>query len=318
MGRLPCDVKFIVEGDEEIGSPAIFSFVQEHKDKLAADACIWEFGGVNYDGAPTQALGMRGDVYVELSVQTAQRESHSGLGGSIFPNAAWRLVWALSSLKDDEEKILIPGFYDDVQPPSKNDLDLLAALPVAAEKIKETYGLKNFLGGLTEGLAFNRQAVFEPTCTICGLDSGYQGGGSKTIIPAKARANVDFRLVPNQSPQDILIKLRNHLDLQDFEDIVIKHRGSTPPARTAPEHPFVMLTNQMALEVYGKEPVISPMAGGSGPNYPFIETLNLPVVSVGVGYPGSAIHSPDEHIRIRDFINGIRHTAYIIEAFARS
>ena len=287
LGGLPCNVKFVVEGEEELGSPSMTDFVVQNVDKLSADGCVWEFGGVDHDGVPTLSLGMRGICYVELFVKTANVDAHSGLGGSIFPNAAWRLVWALESLKNEDEHILIPGFYDNVMPPTAQDLDLISKLPDDAEKIRMMYGLKHFLGGLTGGLDLKRAAVFEPTCTICGLSSGYQGRGSKTILPAEARAKIDFRLVPNQTPEEVLQKLRQHLDSLGFEDVEIQYNGGTRPARTDPDHLLVQLTSETALAVYGKEPLVSPMIGGSGPNYPFIHTLNLPVVSAGRRLPGS-------------------------------
>ncbi|MFQ5434122.1 MAG: M20/M25/M40 family metallo-hydrolase, partial [Anaerolineae bacterium] len=168
LGELPVNVKFIIEGEEEIGSVHMPDFVEKHQEKLAADACIWEFGGVDFAERPTQSLGMRGICYVELSVQTAGQDAHSGLAGSIFPNAAWRLAWALSTLKDQDEHILIPGFYDDVLPPSERDLELLDKLPDESEKIKKMYGLSGFLKEMTGGLVWKRTAVFEPTCIICG------------------------------------------------------------------------------------------------------------------------------------------------------
>lgn len=316
-GDIPCSIKFVIEGEEELGSPNLSPFILDHQEKLSADACIWEFGGVNYEENPTMALGMRGICYTELSIRTADRDAHSGLGGSIFPNAAWRLVWALNSLKDENERILIPGFYDDVRPPTSTDLDYLASLPDNAESLKKGYGLSGFVGGPSDGLALRKAAVFKPACTICGLTSGYQGPGSKTIVPAQASAKVDFRLVPEQSPEDIVEKLRLHLDRQGFEDVEINVMGSTRPAQTSPENPFVNLTIDCAKEVYNRDVAIEPIIGGSGPNYPFIKILNLPVVSAGVAYPESNAHAPDEHIRIGDLIQGIRHTAYIMEAFGR-
>jgi acetylornithine deacetylase/succinyl-diaminopimelate desuccinylase-like protein len=317
LGELPCNVKFVVEGEEELGSPNLTPFVEHHRDLLAADACIWEFGGVDFDGAPTQSLGMRGICYVEMAVRTAGVDAHSGMAGSIFPNAAWRLVWALNSLKDANERILIPGFYDNAVPPSRRDMELLARLPDEGPKLKEMYGLKGFLKGIKGGVELQREAVFQPTCTICGLESGYQGPGSKTVLPAVARAKVDFRLVPNQSPDEVLQKLRAHLDSQGFIDVEIHYLGGTFPARTDPDHPFVRLAQETAAAVYGKEPVVNPLVGGSGPNHPFIHTLGLPVVSAGVSYPGARVHAPNENIRVADFVNGIRHTARIVEAFAR-
>lgn len=317
LGELPCKVKFFIEGEEEVGSPNIPPFVEAHQGKLAADACIWEFGSVDFEGAPTQSLGMRGICYVELSAQTAVIDAHSGLGGSIFPNAAWRLVWALNSLKDQHERVLIPGFYEHVSPPTAHDLELLAKLPDEAQKIQQQFGLDGYLKGMTGGVEWKKSAVFDPTCTICGITTGYQGVGMKTVLPARATAKVDFRLVPDQSPADIVAKLRAHLDAQGFGDVEVKFLGGGRPAKVDPDDPFVQMALETAVEVYGKEPVVEPIIGGSGPNYPFIHVLKLPVVSAGIGYPGGQAHAPNENIRIADLVNGIRHTARIVERFGR-
>lgn len=316
MGELPCNVKFIIEGEEEICSPSLPDFITTHQAKLAADACVWEFGGVNAIGQPLQFLGMRGMCYVELSVRTANQDTHSGLGGSIFPNAAWRLVWALNSLKDEVERILIPGFYDNIIPPTETDLKLLGQLPNDTVNNLQAYELKQFLRGMTDPLALKVAEVFEPTCTICGLASGYQGPGSKTILPATARAKIDFRLVPEQTPAEVVEKLRHHLDEQGFDDIEITDLGGSRPARTDPNHPFIQLANQTYRDVYGYPPLVAPLTGGSGPYYPFVHILKLPIVTSGVGYPGGQIHAPNEHLRLPDFIKGIKHTARLIISLA--
>jgi acetylornithine deacetylase/succinyl-diaminopimelate desuccinylase-like protein len=199
-GKLPCNIKFIIEGEEETASVNLFEFVSTNKDLLKADACMWEFGSVDHRDVPILYLGLRGICYVELSVETAAIDVHSGLGGSIFPNAAWRLVWALSTLKGEDERIRIPGFYDGIKPPSARDRVLMEALPEVAEEYKSRYGVKQFIKGLTGGTELKIEEVFTPTCTICGLTSGYQGPGSKTVLPARASAKVDFRLVPDQHP----------------------------------------------------------------------------------------------------------------------
>lgn len=316
LGEWPCHIKWIIEGEEEIGSPSIDSFVRAQRDLLAADGCIWEFGSVNHQGAPLLALGVRGICYVELSVQTASQDTHSGLGGSIFPNAAWRLTWALSSLKDASERILLPDFYATVLPPTERDLALLAALPDESAAWLEMYQLPGFLNGLQGGPALRQRAVLEPTCTICGLEAGYQGPGSKTIIPARARAKVDFRLVPNQTPEVVLQQLRAHLDAQGFSDIHIQFMGGYPPCKIDPDDPLVQLTRQAAVEVYQQEPVIEPIIGGSGPMASFVQHLQLPIVSAGVGYPHGRVHAPNENVRVEDLVRGIQHTARIIGRFA--
>lgn len=317
-GQLPCNIKFLVEGEEEISSVSLPPFIAAHKDKLAADACIWEFGSVTADGIPMQYVGMRGICYVELQAKTATLDAHSGLGGSIFPNAAWRLVWALGTLKGPDEHIRIPGFYDNVIPPTPRDLELLDALPDESQDFLKRYGLKRFLKGMTGGLDLKREEVFVPTCTICGLTSGYQGPGSKTVLPAQASAKVDFRLVPNQTPEEIAAKLRVHLDVEGFDDMEVRLIGGEAPGRVDPDHPFIKLVVEAARGVYAQDMLVVPMVGGSGPNHAFIEHLKTPIATAGIGHPGSKAHAPDENVRLDLFVQGIRHTARIIQMFGES
>lgn len=314
-GELPCNIKFVIEGEEEISSIHLKDFVMSHASKLNADACIWEFGGVDHREVPIQYLGLRGICYVELSVETAKIDVHSGLGGSIFPNAAWRLVWALSSLKDENEHIRIPGHYDLVKSPSKRDSGLMEALPETSEEYKTRYGVDHFLRNLNGGVALRIAEVFEPTCTICGLTSGYQGEGSKTVLPSLASAKVDFRLVPDQTPEQVLKSLRTHLDKEGFSDVQIKFLGGEKPARTDPDDPFVALVVETARPVYGQPMQIVPLSGGSGPNHAFVHFLKLPVVSAGIGYPGSQAHAPNENIRLDLYIKGAMHIVRILKEF---
>jgi len=314
-GELPCNIKFIIEGEEEISSIHLKDFVMSHADKLKADACIWEFGGVDHREVPVQFLGLRGICYVELSVETANIDVHSGLGGSIFPNAAWRLIWALSSLKDENEHIRIPGHYDLVLPPSERDRELMDALPETSEEYKTRYGVDHFIQNLTGGVELRIAEVFEPTCTICGLTSGYQGEGSKTVLPARASAKVDFRLVPNQTPEQVLKSLRTHLDNEGYSDVNIKYLGGEKPARTDPDDPFVALVVETARPVYGVPMQIVPLSGGSGPNHVFVHFLKLPVVSTGIGYPGSQAHAPNENIRVDLYLKGAMHIVRILKEF---
>ena len=316
-GELPCTIKFIIEGEEETSSVHLFEFVKKNRERLKADACLWEFGGVGQRDVPMQYLGLRGICYVELSVETANIDVHSGLGGSIFPNAAWRLVWALNTLKGEDEQIRIPGFYDGVRPPSKRDLELMSALPEIAGEYKSRYGIKQFIKGLTGGVELRVEEVFTPTCTICGLTSGYQGNGSKTVLPARASAKVDFRLVPDQEPDDILKKLRAHLDAQGFSDVLITDLGGDTPARTDPDDPFVQLVSKTAEEVYEMPMQLVPLTGGSGPSYPFVHDLGLPVVTAGLGHPDTRAHAPNENIRIDLYLKHARHMARIIKEFAK-
>ena len=315
-GELPCNIKFIIEGEEETSSTHLHGFVEANQQLLSADACIWEFGGVDHRDVPMQYLGLRGICYVELTAVTADIDAHSGLGGSIFPNAAWRLTWALNSLKGPDEWIRLPGFYDPVIPPTAEDLEYMQALPEKAEEFHKNYGVKKFIKGLTGGLDLQVAEVFEPTCTICGLTSGYQGPGSKTVLPASASAKVDFRLVPDQHPEQVLRQLRLHLDNEGFDDIEINYLGGEPPARTNPDDPFVQLVVSAAEPIYGQPMQITPMIGGSGPSYPFVHLLKLPVITAGMGYPGTQAHAPNENIRLDLYIKHAQHIAHVIDRFS--
>ena len=316
-GELPCNIKFVVEGEEETASVHLHQFVLDHKDLLAANACIWEFGGVNEEEIPIQYLGLRGICYVELSVEALSIDVHSGLGGSIFPNAAWRLTWALGTLKGPDERIRIPGFYDNVRPPSALDRELLAALPDSAAEYKSRYGVKEFIKGLAGGTELKVEEIFSPTCTICGLTSGYQGAGPKTVQPARASAKVDFRLIPDQTPAEVLEKLRAHLDAEGFSDVQIQFLGGEPPARTDPDDPFVDIVVGTAKDIYGVPMQKVPMTGGSGPNYPFVHDLGLPVASAGLGYPDTRAHAPNENIRLDLYLKHAKHMVRVLREFAK-
>jgi acetylornithine deacetylase/succinyl-diaminopimelate desuccinylase-like protein len=203
-----------------------------------------------------------------------------------------------------------------VRPPSQRDIELMRALPEVAEEYLSRYGIDRFLKGLTGGLDLRIAEVFEPTCTICGLTSGYQGPGSKTVLPARASAKIDFRLVPDQTPEVVLRLLRAHLDAEGFQDVKITFIGGEAPGRTDPDDPFVQLVVSSAKDVYGVPMQVSPMIGGSGPNHVFIEALKVPIVTAGVGYPGTQAHAPNENVRLDLYLKGARHIARIISAFA--
>ena len=315
-GRVPVNIRFCIEGDEEIGSPGIDSFVEKHADRLAADACIWEGGAVNWQGQLQITLGVKGILYVELVAKGAARDAHSSYA-TVVPNPAWRVVWALASLKDADENVLVDGFYDSVRPVSALERAAVEAMPSQEEHTAESLGLTGFVKGV-RGLDYRLRHIFEPTCNIDGLSAGYEGGGPKTVIPCQASAKVDFRLVPDQTPDEILGKLRRHLDTHGFADIEVRRLSAERPARTPIDHPFVGVVRDAARQVYEIEPVVSPTMAGTGPLHPFADALGLPTADCGVGYPESRIHAPDENIRLADFVRGAQHVAAILERFAAS
>lgn len=312
-GSLPCGVLFVVEGEEEIGSPHIAEFVRTHRSMLTCHGAVWEEGGLAASGQPEISLGRRGILSVEIEAQTMSRDAHSG-GAHVLPNAAWRLHRALATLKGPDERIQIEGFYDRVRPPSARDLALLAALPDEEAWYRDNFGIRAFVGDRT-GTAL-AEAVFEPTCNIGGLTAGYQGPGMKTVIPARATAKLDFRLVPDQDPEEIFARLRAHLDRLGFGDVMVRHLGAMWPERVPLDDPLVHLTARTAEEVYGVPSQIRPIGGGSSPVYAFSKPLGIPVVTAGVGYAGNRTHAPDEHVRLADFLNAARHIARILDGFA--
>ncbi|HEX5688809.1 MAG TPA: M20/M25/M40 family metallo-hydrolase, partial [Roseiflexaceae bacterium] len=222
-GPLPLRINFLVEGEEEIGSIHLEEFCAAHPELLRADGCLWETGGVNALEQPAIYCGAKGICYVELVARGASHDLHSS-NATVVPNPAWRLTWALSTLKDPDERILIPGFYDQVRPASAADLAALQTIPLDDDALLADFGIEAFLGGVS-GVERLQTHLFSPTCTICGLVSGYTGLGSKTVLPSEARAKIDFRLVPDMDPNEIVRALRAHLDSHGFGDIEILEFG---------------------------------------------------------------------------------------------
>ncbi len=310
---LPVNLKFVFEGEEEIGSAHFHDFVDSHRDLLRADACIWESGGRDASGRPEVYLGMKGILYVQLTVKTASTDTHS-MWAPIVPNAGWRLLRALRILKDENERILVKGHYDDVRKPSKEDLAALRKMAFDEAEYRKAWGLKSFVGG-AKGVALRKNLIFNPTCTICGIWSGYISPGMKTVNPAEANAKVDFRLVPNQDPDDILRKVKAYLKRQGYGDIEVTKLNSEHPAKTKIDSPFIRLVAKKAKEVYGHDASLWPLVPGSGPMAAFINQLKLPVASIGVGYYDSREHAPNENILVEDYLLGIEWIAQIIRDF---
>ncbi|MDQ6780434.1 MAG: M20/M25/M40 family metallo-hydrolase [Candidatus Eremiobacteraeota bacterium] len=312
-GRLPLRITMLIEGEEEIGSLHLEPLLRSERERLQADGCIWEAGSSDHHGRPELWLGVRGELYVELTIRTLDRDAHSG-SAHILPNAAWRLIRALTSLKSEDERILIPGFYDDVRPPSQAQQRLLDELDVE-EEFRAAYGVNDFVAGRRgKELA---AAVFQPTCNICGFKSGYIEEGTKTVIPATASVKIDFRLVPEQDPARLGMLLRRHLDDQGFGDVALRTHSAQRAAASDPDGPFVRLAVDAARDAYGVQPVVYPLIGGTGPAALFTAHLAVPFVSLGCAYPGSRKHAPDEHIRMEDFVRGANCIATIMDRVAK-
>jgi len=293
-----CNIRFIVEGEEEAGSIHLEEFCKIHPNLLKSDGCVWEWANAVPNQQAKVYAGVKGDAYFELHVKGLYKDAHSG-DAPIVVNPAWRLVWALSTLKNDKEEILIDGFYDDVILPKKEELDLFANYPPEQiEQYKEMYRTHKFLLG-RKGVEFWKELASCPTCSVCGLSAGWEGSGSKTVIGKEAMAKLDFRLVPNQKAKKIQQLLRRHFDKHGFSDVEMKLLGGYEPNRTAIDHPFIQLLANLAKDFSGQEPVLIPSNQGSGPAYLF--GAHTAWAMCDIFDPENNIHAPNESIRLRDF-----------------
>jgi len=315
-GDIPCNFKFLVEGEEEIGSLHLEQYFERYGEKFRCDGVVWEFGGVDEDERPTITLGVKGILYVELEAKGPVRDVHSATA-AIVDNPAWRLVRALDTLKDEKDRILIPGWYKDVKSFTKEELKYLKAEPLHEKAMKEELGIKKFIGGM-KGLEAKKALAGKPTCTICGLVSGWTGPGSKTVLPSRALAKVDFRLVLSQKPKVLLERLKKHLRAKGYSDVVVREYGMEEAARTPPGDLFVKAAVKAAEQEYPKPPVVSISSAGTGPMYLFTKNLKAPCICIGVGYPYTRGHSPNENIRIQDFVNGTKWMARTINNFVKT
>ncbi|HWL23287.1 MAG TPA: M20/M25/M40 family metallo-hydrolase [Ureibacillus sp.] len=311
--NLPINVKFIFEGEEEIGSINLAEFAENHADKIQSDGNVWEFGYRDVDGRLQVSLGVKGMLYVELSAEGANTDLHSA-NATIIESPAWRLLFALTSLKDQNDRILIPGFYDDVIDPTSEEIESLNRYLFDEEANKEQLGIARFVNDLT-GLSLKKKHLFEPTCNICGINSGYTGEGSKTVLPNHAFAKLDFRLVPGQDPNRILKQLREHLDNQGFHDIKIKEMSGAYAARTHPNEAIVEAVIETVTASEEMAPNIVPNTPGTGPMYDLCQRYGIPSVSFGVGHYASNNHAPNENIREQDFYKHIEQVADLIVRF---
>ncbi len=316
VGALPLKIKFVVEGEEEIGSIHLPQFARENRTLLqGADGCLWEAGYKDIDQRPVLSCGVKGIVYVELHARGAKRDLHSA-SAAIVPNPAWRLTWALATLKDADDHILIDDYQKHVRPPTPAEIDALKTIPYDEAKVKAEYGIPAFIRNLS-GIDLLKKLFYEPTCTICGLYSGYTGEGSKTVLPSHAFAKIDFRLVPNLTPELVVNLLRKHLARRGFDDIeVVLTETGEEVARSPLDSTIVRAAIDAAKQVYATEPIVYPTMAGSGPMHPLCQALGIPAVSAGCGWHDSRSHAPNENIRLADYFEGMAFVRALIDRFA--
>lgn len=298
-GDVPCNIKFVIEGEEEIGSAHIEDYLKKYKKKFSCDGVIWEFGYVDSENRPIVGLGMKGLLFVELSVKESIRDAHSSLA-VLIKNPAWRLIDAIKTLRDSDGKILIKDWYKEVTPLSKNDLEIIQKEPFDETVFKKEFGIKSFVGD-KKGMAAKKALVGDATCNIAGFVSGYTGDGAKTVLPGEALVKIDFRLIPKMDPKKQVLRLKSHLKSKGFSDVDIKIFHGEAAARTKSSDPFVSHVKSAADKSFGKS-ILNVSNAGTGPMYPFVKILKAPCISIGSTYIFSRIHSPNEFARI-DLLN---------------
>lgn len=313
-GDVPCNIKFVIEGEEEVGSTNIGRYLEKFKKKFSCDAVIWEFGYVDSKNRPIIGLGMKGLLYVELSAKEATRDAHSSLA-VIIKNPAWRLIEALKTLRDSSGRILIKDWYKEVVPFSKSDIKLLQREPFDESGFKAEYGIREFLNA-KKGLEIKKALAGDPTCNIAGLVSGYTMEGAKTVLPASALVKIDFRLVPKMDPKRQLARLKKHLRQKGFSDIKVKVFHGEAAARTDPNDPFVSQVRDAAKKSFG-DYIINVSNAGTGPMHSFVNILKAPCVSIGSTYMFARIHSPNEFARIDLLKKTTKCMCLIIDNFSR-
>jgi acetylornithine deacetylase/succinyl-diaminopimelate desuccinylase-like protein len=305
-GKLPVNLMFAAEGEEELGSPHYPEVIAKYAERMKKSAgVIFPMFGQIPDGSVTLALGVKGILYFEMEAVggpqggPTRAEIH-GSYKAIVDSPAWRLTQALASLTSrDGNTITVPGYYDAIRPPSLAEQrlvnGLLPAYIAQEPTLRKQFAVERWTDGWT-GAESLLQYLFNTTLNIDGLVSGYIGEGTKTILPHRALAKVDSRLVPDQKPDEQLALIRRHLDSQGFSDIAIRKLSGYPPAQTSVESPVV----QAAIGVYSKyglTPSVAPRLAGSAPYYVFTDMLKLPVVPVGIGH-GAGQHAPNEFMVI--------------------
>lgn len=296
-GQLPLNVKFLVEGAEEQGSPNLEVLLKQYQDLLGADFCLWESGGKNAAGHMEISLGCKGGVAFQLTCHFAEHDLHSSLG-AIAENPAWRLVQALASLKNKDDEITLPGLMDDVVPLTETQEKIAAAGHFDYTAFAKSYGISRPATVADANMAL----LTRPTMTINGLSSGYEGPGiGKTILPHEASAKLDCRLVPNQTPAKMIALIKKALINNGFPDVTVsEHYLGEPPFRTDPDDPLVQTAIKEAKAAYG-EVDIELNSAGSGPQKYFYDVNHAPIISMGINNANSAAHGPNENVTIADY-----------------
>ncbi len=306
FGELPVNVKFLIEGEEEVGSPSLEKYIIENKEKLAADLIVISDTGMQGPGQPAVCYGLRGLCGVQVDVKGAKGDLHSGLYGGGVQNPLHAIVDLLSSFRDQEGTILVEGFYDDVRPLADEERAAYEALHFDEEALKKEIDVPALFG--EKGFSYLEQTWARPTLELNGLFGGFSGEGIKTVLPAEAGAKITCRLVPDQDPEDIVKKLKAHIEKHKPTGVTVTvtEFDKGKPFITPFDHPAIQAAGRSYEKVYNV-PTAYIRGGGSIPIVAaFDEILDLPVVLMGFGLSTENFHAPNEHFHLENFDQGLR------------
>ncbi len=315
-GAPPVNLKFIVEGEEEIGGASISKYVAENGAKLKADVALVSDTALYAEGMPTLCIGLRGLVYTEVEALGPSRDLHSGLYGGAAPNPIFALVELLAKAKDAQGRILIPGLTDGVVPPAPAEKASWESLPFSEREFLEKEVGSSQLTGEPDYTVLERVWA-RPTMEVHGIGGGFTGAGAKTVIPSKATAKVSFRLVPNQDPDKVIAAWKAFVKANTPAGVAteVKVLSAAPAVLVNPDHRAIDTAARAFADVLG-QPTVFIRSGGSVPIVgEFAKYVGVPTVMLGLGLPDDGLHSPNEKFKVENFYLGIKTVALFLERY---
>ncbi|WP_440767239.1 M20/M25/M40 family metallo-hydrolase [Natronorubrum sp. DTA7] len=313
---LPADVVLLIEGEEESGSENLEWLVREHSDEFDSDVAIVADGPIDSSGRPHVLLGARGLLYVDIEARGANRDLHSGNFGGPVPNPATSIADLLASLTDEDGRSTLEGFYDDVRPLTERDREVLGAIPVDEKDILSDLGLDALATDPDEG--YVERLLTRPNLNVAGLDAGYHGEGMKTVLPSRARAKIDYRLVADQDPEAVYDALERHAQEHAPAgiDVELSRVAAMAPQRTSADSPVVEPAMRAVRDGWDTEPILKPALGGSVPTYVFADALDVPCLVIPYANEDENNHAPDENIKLSCVRAGARTTVALLSELA--
>jgi acetylornithine deacetylase/succinyl-diaminopimelate desuccinylase-like protein len=304
LGHLPVNVKFLIEGEEEVGSPHLEALLDKEKERLAADVIVVSDSNMLAPDIPSTTISTRGLVAFDVEIRTAKSDLHSGIWGGTVPNAALVAARLAAGLHDSDHRVTLPGFYQRVRELTRQEEQSLANIPFDEMTFCRQAGVQR-LEGEAGRSAYERTGT-RPTAEVVGLHSGYAGPGMKTIVPATANLKVAVRLVPEQSADEVDASFRQWVAQQApaYADVNITSIGGVAPLLTPVDHPAVRILSEAMENVWGKKPLFT-RSGGSGPEEGLGRILEAPVIFLGVGLPEDNYHAPNERLELNQLWQGV-------------